>query len=504
LKLAAIFIFAVLFFSCFSGFYSFYGVVDVDLWCSLPSKVCFAGEHVFYDFSISYVGIRNFIDLELGIEGLPEEWNFKFVYGDSAVDMVRLMNGTRVDLRLIIDVPANARAGEYEFNVICEYSYYPYISSLACRIIVKEPIRDLRIYCRFPAKIVEAGSSISFDLNIEYFGPMDTFNLSILNLPAGWSASFLSGSDRVFLLSLRNGDHASIKAVLNVPTNASIGDYNLTFRVSSNYVFRDLNLIVRVIEKREVNRGLRMMVDYPVIDIEAGRKAYFTLTISNMGTIDELVYLNVTDKPAGWIVNFMVSGKLVHGLLIPVNGRSNVIVEIIPPINVKRGKYRFNVLAYSSDLSVYDNISLIVNVYGGYRLKLIFPEFPSPVFEITSGRSRSFSVIVENSGSLNVTNIYLSIDVPSIDWEVEVEPKKALLLRPGDSCEFKVKLFVSTIVSAGDYFITIKAISDQVSSSSRDIRVIVKKPVEWIYIGIGLALIVFTIVIFAFKKWGRR
>ncbi|RLE53303.1 MAG: hypothetical protein DRJ30_06975, partial [Candidatus Methanomethylicota archaeon] len=474
-----------------------------NLWCSSPSRVGFAGESFTYIFDVSYVGVYSFIDLSLYVEGVPSSWSYKFIYNGFEVDMIRLLNETRVNLQLIVDVPSSASPGEYSFKIVVEYVHYPYRSYLNCRAIVKPTVRDLDVFCMFPAKAVWAGSSVEFELNLHYFGPEDTFNFTVMNLPSGWSVYFIHGSDEILLLSLNDGDTASIKAVFEIPADAEIGDYNLTLIIFSKFISRKVNLIVRVKPPSTFNRGLRLSVDYPIIDIETGRFAYFTLTVNNVGAVDEIVYLSVSEKPSGWEVSFIVSGKKIHGLSVPARSFSNVIVEAKPPPYVELGEHKFIITAESEDGAISANITLIVNIYGKYSLSLHFPEFPSPYFSMKSGETKRFEVEVKNNGVLNVTNIYLTLEVPSIDWEVNIEPQKIMLLQPGESVTFQVEMYVSTIVSAGDYFITVKAVSDQ-ASASKDLRISITKPTEWGYIGAALAVIAIVIVVIIFKRAGRR
>ena len=482
----------------------FSGAVDVDLWCGSPSRVGFAGDSFVYSFDVGYVGMYSFVDLSFWVEGLPDDWSYRFVLDGFEVDMVRLLNESCVSLKLVVDVPVDALPGVYDFRVVVGYGHPPYESFLSFRAVVKPVFRSLSVSCMFLAKVVEVGGSVGFDLDLRYSGPGDVFNFSVLNLPSGWDVHFIYGGDEVLLLSLSDGDVVSLRVVFDVPSNALPGDYNLTLKFFSKFIEQMFNLIVRVESAVGLNRGLKLFVDYPVIDVEAGKFAYFTLMIRNVGVVDELVYLNVSERSSGWDVSFRVAGKRVHGLLVSAGGSSSVVVEITPPPFVELGEHRFNITVYSEDRVVWDSIVLVVNVFGSYSLRVYFPEFPSPYFSITSGESRSFTVTVENNGILNVTNLYLSIDVPSIDWEVEIEPKRVVLLRPGESVDFKVNLYVSTIVSAGDYFLTVKAVSDQVSSSSRDLRVSVTKPLEWGYVGAGLAVIAIVIVILIFRRVGRR
>lgn len=56
--------------------------------------------------------------------------------------------------------------------------------------------------------------------------------------------------------------------------------------------------------------------------------------------------------------------------------------------------------------------------------------------------------------------MYISADVPSaLNWKVDVEPKKIILLCPKEKADFKVNVYVPTIVSAKDYSINVRAIS---------------------------------------------
>lgn len=495
----------VLFSFLFVGGFVYSVAMDLRLWCGAPSRVCFAGDVLSYDFSVSYVGPLPFVDVFLMVGDVPSGWGFRFVYGGYEVDSVRLMNKTSVNLVLMVYVPGDAAPGSYDFHVVACYDYPPYKSYLSLRATVKPMVGGLVLSCLTPAKVVEAGGTVSFDVRVKYYGVRDEFRFSVPDLPSGWGVSFYYGLDEILLVSLNNGDEVTVRVKFSVPMDASVGDYNLTLKVYSKSVGECLNLMVRVKPSSIVSRGLKVSVDYPIVDVEAGRTVYFTLTIRNVGLMDEVVYLNLTDKPSGWSTTFRVAGKVVRGLLLPAGGSVNVAFEATPSPYINIGEHRFKVQVYSEDKVIVKDLTLIVNVIGSYSLSITFPEFPALYFTINSGESKSFTVTVTNTGFLNVTNVYVSVDVPSaIDWRVNVEPNKVLMLKPNDKVDFKVTIYVSTIVSAGDYFITVKAVSDQVSSTARDVRVSVTKPTEWGYIGFGIVLVALVLVVIVFRRFGRR
>lgn len=494
-------------FVCFYLFnYWVYGVaMDVRLWCGFPSRIVYAGGSVSYDFSVSYVGPLSFVDISFIVDGLPSYWSYRIIYGGFEVNGVRLMNKTSTSLSLIVNVPENASIGDYSFRVIARYDYPPYASYLGLNIIVKGALRNLVLSCVFPAKVVEAGGTVGFDVKVKYYGVRDVFKLDVPDLPKGWSVGFYYGSDEIMLLSLGDGEEVLIKVKFKVPENTVIGYYNLTLSVYSSFIREELKLNVRVKPSSIVTRGIKLLVDYPAIDVEAGRTVYFTLNIRNIGLMDEVLYLNLTGKPSDWSVVFRVAGKIVRSLLIPAGSTATIVVEATPSPYIKIGEYKFNIQVSSEDKVLMETVTLSVNVFGSYGLSVTFPEFPALYFTITSGESRTFTVRVENTGFLNVTNLYISVDVPSaLDWRIDVEPKKVSILKPNDKVEFKVNVYVSAIVSAGDYFITVKAVSDQTSSTGRDIRVTVTKPTEWGYVGFAIVAIAIIAVIMVFRRFGRK
>jgi len=480
------------------------GLVDVEFWCSTVSVVGSVGEEISYNLILSYTGSFKFLDVDLSVEDLPLDWSFHFKYSGLEVNSIRLLNDSSIPIELVLDIPVDAKPGEYYFKVVASYIHVPYKSSLPLKVVINPLPCSLNVECKFPAKVVYAGSNVSFDLSVHYNGPPEIFNLTFLNLPEKWSAKYIHNGDEILKLYLKNGDEVDFKVSINVPMDAEPGDYQLRFQIVSSRISRIIDLSIRVVKSFSIKREVCLQVDYPSIDVEVGMRAYFTLTVKNLGNIDETIYLSMVNGSSDWGASFKVSGKTIHGLLIPAGVSRNVVLELSPPAYPKLGKYNFTILASTADGTVYDKVNLTLNVYGGYRLNIYFPEFPLLYFKMNSGESKSFKVTVENTGYLNVTGLYLSFDLPSGDWNVEVTPKKLIFLPPGSSVDFTVKIYASTIVSAGDYFVTVKAVSNEVSSSSKDIRVTITKPVEWGYFGLALAGIAIVIVFIVFRKLGRR
>lgn len=57
---------------------------------------------------------------------------------------------------------------------------------------------------------------------------------------------------------------------------------------------------------------------------------------------------------------------------------------------------------------------------------------------------------------------------------------------------------------AGDYLITVQALSDQVESDEVDLRVTAKASTSWGFIGIGLAGVAVIGLVIAFTRFKRR
>jgi len=122
--------------------------------------------------------------------------------------------------------------------------------------------------------------------------------------------------------------------------------------------------------------------------------------------------------------------------------------------------------------------------------------------DAVAGRERTFTYVVQNTGTAALTAVSLSATPPS-GWKVTFAPEKVEGLKAGDSAEVAVTMTPADKAIAGDYMVPIRASGENVSDSS-DFRVTVKTSTAW---GIaGLGLITASLLGFgaAVTRYGRR
>jgi len=139
-------------------------------------------------------------------------------------------------------------------------------------------------------------------------------------------------------------------------------------------------------------------------------------------------------------------------------------------------------------------------VTGAYDVEL---ELSTLYTTITIGACIEFTVEVTNMGHSPLTSLYLDAAVPD-DWDVTATPSQVASLDPRESTRFTIVMETPTDTVAGDYLITVQALSDQAESDEADLRVTAKASTSWGFIGIGLALVVLIGLVIAFTRFKRR
>jgi len=118
-------------------------------------------------------------------------------------------------------------------------------------------------------------------------------------------------------------------------------------------------------------------------------------------------------------------------------------------------------------------------------------------------RGEFFSVEGENSGSAPVDDVILSAEAPE-DWEIEFTPSTidSITADGGQAVEVNIRPAARAI--AGDYYISLRAEGSQTSAERIDIRVSVRTPTVWGWVGVIIILAAIAGVIYIFMRFSRR
>lgn len=237
-----------------------------------------------------------------------------------------------------------------------------------------------------------------------------------------------------------------------------------------------------------------------LMNIEAATNEAFrySTTLHNGASKSKVVELKA-ELPVGWMINYKVEGSQVTSIALEAGKTQDIFIEINATPSADPGKHKIPVKAVSALDTLVLNLEAVVK--GSYGIVLTTPTGRLSE-ELTSGSHRNIQFVVKNSGTLPLTDIDFSSQLPA-NWEASFEPSKIERLEPGKSQELKGKLKVPDKTIAGDYAATFTASSPN-GNSPAVFRIIVKSSLLSGWIGIMVILLSIGLVYYLIRKYGRR
>jgi uncharacterized membrane protein len=340
---------------------------------------------------------------------------------------------------------------------------------------------------------IPPGESIDYSIEVSNHSEVTQYcNLRLSGIPSSWTYSLKSGLYNIKQIALQAGGKNIISLKIEVPLKVNKGDYKIVLYAGD----ASLPLIVNISKQGSYNTEFTT----GQANMEGNSKSNFTFrTDIKNRTGDKQLYSLKGIAPRGWQVIFKPSGQQATAVEIEPNSSKDVIIEVKPPQNVKAGSYIIPVSATTNLTSA--DLELEVVITGTYELELTTPTGLVST-KVTAGGERNLELLVRNTGSSILSNVRLSATKPS-GWVVEFEPSEIANIEPGQISIVALKLKADKNAIAGDYIAKFTASIPEVSSDVT-FRVAVKTPVLWGWIGILVILIAMGIIIYLFRKYGRR
>lgn len=424
----------------------------------------------------------------------------------------RLEPGGKVIVPVQIYVPSDVKNGSLLTLIVeaaCNGPWsvvYSFSKNLLIPIVIPADVEpSTLISCRFPGRAVTPGDAVQFQIRLK--NPFDVkmrFIISVDHVPTGWTFSVKDTSDKyVTQVILDTDESADLVVEVTPPDTAKIGEeHRLLFNVKSfeGKLLESLPLDVTLVKsEEEVEEGVNIAVKFPEIMIEVGKILQYPITIINLGSVDRLLSLSV-EPPTDWKAVFKYGTLEVSRLSVESGKSENLIIEATPPSTVSIGSYTIPVHVSSEDGAIYEETNLKATIVGSYVLSL---EPSTLLTSVTAGSSTTFTAKITNTGYTPVTSLSLSVATTG-GWDVSITPVRVDSLKPLESHTFTVVAKTTADTVAGDYLITLRALSDQAKSDQVQVRVTVTVPTSWGLIGVGIAAGMVIALMFAFIKFRRR
>ncbi len=166
----------------------------------------------------------------------------------------------------------------------------------------------------------------------------------------------------------------------------------------------------------------------------------------------------------------------------------------------EEGEYVVTLEASSGDIK--ETIELKAIVIALYRFAF-YTATGRLSTEVTAGEDNHLSVMLLNTGTAAIENISFTSSKPS-GWNITFNPDEVESLEPGLAQEVDVVIKPPRKTIAGDYMVTMVAISKDLPKREFELRVTALTPTIWGWVAILIVLAVIAGLGVIFRRLGRR
>ncbi len=350
------------------------------------------------------------------------------------------------------------------------------------------------LYTPYTHITVPPGESIDYSIEVKnYGGQLKDVEIDVAGLPDGWNSTLMAGGYSIKRIAVLPGEKKTVSLTLNVPLKVEKGKYNIRL-VAKNYDV--LPIVVNVSEEG----SFKTEFSSDQINMEGHSKSNFNFSTKLKNhTGEKQLYSLLALPPRGWNVAFKPNGRQATAVEIEAGKTTNITVDVQPSPQVKSGSFKIPVKA-TNKYSTAD-LELEVVIKGSYDLELTTPTGLLST-NITAGREKKLELLLRNTGSSELRNVNFSSSKPK-DWEISIEPDTVPVIEAGASTKVQAIIKSADKAIPGDYLPKITAKTPEASSTA-SIRIQVKTPLLWGWLGIFIILGTLGGIYYLFRKYGRR
>lgn len=360
-------------------------------------------------------------------------------------------------------------------------------------------VKGLWITSDFPNVSLRAGEEAKLNVALVNYNlaPQRT-DLTMQNVPAGWSAELRGGGRPVAAAFVEHNAKSSLELKLKVPGDAKPGPY--TLQVKAAAADRSLELPITVNVQPPSDVKLTAEPKLPVLKGTPKSSFDFKVTVKNESADDMLATLSA-QAPRGFQVTFKegYGSQELTSIPLKAGDSKELSVDIKPSASANAGKYDVPVEIGNEKARATTKLTLDVS---GQPTVTLSGENDRLSGEVYAGREKRFTFVLRNSGSAEARNIELSATPPS-GWKVTFEPKTIASVPPNGEQKFEAIVVPSDKAVTGDYVFTVRASGDGVSENA-SFRTTVLTSTIWGAVGLGVIAASLLVLFGAVGRFGRR
>ena len=252
---------------------------------------------------------------------------------------------------------------------------------------------------------------------------------------------------------------------------------------------------------------ITLATEYPKIEAVATGSFEFNVSMTYKGS-NERVFDLKASVPSGWEVYIeptYEAGKRISSITIDgsYSGMSkSVKVTAKGPSYPLPDPGDYKILMQATSTNITGSIELVAKIAAKYALYSI------PVNQLyntnaQAGKDNIYSIQISNTGTASLDNITFSSSHPE-GWEIKYTPDKLDILKASDTKTIDVNIKPPPKTVAGDYMISLQISGKQVTAESMSIRVTVKTPTIWGWVGVIIIIAVVVGLFLLIMRFGRR
>lgn len=244
---------------------------------------------------------------------------------------------------------------------------------------------------------------------------------------------------------------------------------------------------------------------YPVWSGKWGEPAKFEVSLKWLGGEFRTFEL-ATTTPPGWraqtLAGYPEREVPAIGLEPGKTYPDKIKVTFAPLVGElpEPGDYVVTLEASSGDIRETIELKAVVTALYMYYLTTATGRLNT---EVTAGEENHLSIMLGNTGTAVIDKIDLLSTKPS-GWSITFNPEEVGSLEAGLAQEVDMVIKPPRKTIAGDYMVTIKAISKEYRPRDLELRVTVLTPTIWGWVGILIVLAVIASLGVIFWRLGRR
>jgi uncharacterized membrane protein len=367
------------------------------------------------------------------------------------------------------------------------------------------PERGIAVYSEYSGVVVPVGESVRMELTVENKGKRDEIvQLNLTTAPKGWRASLKGGAFTVTGVAVPDGKTRTLS--FSAEPDKGVGPGTYEFGIEGVTKDGELKAAYTIsVTSRERSRmgteDILVTTSYPVLRGQTDATFEFSLDVNNKTDADRTFSL-AAQAPEKWEVNFKpgYEAKQISSIRVRGNANQTVAVSMTPPKDAQSGEYPILVRISSGESKA--EVKLMVVLTGIYKLEAATATGILST-EAVVGKPTTVSLLVKNTGSAVNRVVNLSSFKPE-NWKVEFKPEKLENVEPNQLKQIEATITPAAGALVGDYSVGLMVDGERGSSKTVEMRVTVRAPTAWGWIGVGIIALVIAGMGGLFAWLGRR